>query len=142
MLTNQVPLTRARAAERWLPVAGIALVAVGVGLFATGLGHLVPPCPLRALTGVLCPGCGSGRVARALLAGDVALAWRANPLAMLALPPTLYALTRDALEGWGVARLPWPRTPTWSGWVVLGMVLAFWVLRNVPVWPLSLLAPR
>lgn len=128
--------------ERWLPVATAALLLGGLALFAAGLERLVPPCPLHATTGILCPGCGSGRVARALLAGDLTAAWRANPLVVLALPALAYGLVREALQAWGVARLPAPRMAAWAGWAVLALIVAFWVARNIPAWPFELLAPR
>lgn len=128
--------------ERWLPLAGISLLLGGVTLFAMGLGRFIPPCAFREITGALCPGCGSGRVARALLDLDVASAWRANPLALLALPALGYALVRETLLAWGVAAWPAPRSRAWVGWAVLFVTVAFWVLRNIPSWPFSLLAPR
>lgn len=135
-------LVPAGRSERWLPVAGIALLLGGVALFAAGLDRLIPPCAFRELTGALCPGCGSGRVARALLGLDVAAAWRANPLALLALPALGYALVRETLLAWGVAEWPAPRNRAWVGWTVLAVTVAFWLLRNIPSWPFSLLAPR
>ena len=41
---------------------------------------ILPPCPVKALSGIPCPACGSGRAALALARFDVlaALAW--NPL--------------------------------------------------------------
>lgn len=37
--------------------------------------------------------------------------------------------------------LPMIRIPAWLGWSLGAMVILFGVLRNVPVWPFSLLAP-
>ncbi len=142
MFRNSAILTRSGPMERWLPIAGIAAAVGALALFASGWGHLIPPCLLREFTGTLCPGCGSGRVARAFLALDLSAAWKANPLVVLALPPTAYGLVREALLSWGVARLPWPRLRPWWGWALLVGVLAFWALRNVDFWPFVLLAPR
>lgn len=134
---------RAGRSERWLPLAWMALIAGGVTLFAVGLGHLVPPCGFKLLTGLYCPGCGSGRVARALLALDPAAAWRANPAVLVALPFTAYALVRETLHAWAVVELPWPKTrgSAWI-WTLLAVIVAFWVARNIPGWPFELLAPR
>jgi len=64
-----------------------------------------------------------------------------NPLGLLLAPVLGYVLVRDALELLGLARLPRiPLTPK----IVVGLVVlvfAYWVLRNVPVYPFTLLAP-
>lgn len=44
---------------------------------------LVPPCPLKAMSGYECPACGAGRAISALGRGDLAAAWRLNFLAVL-----------------------------------------------------------
>lgn len=102
---------------------------------------LLPPCPFRALTGLYCPGCGSTRALDALVHGDVARAFDMNLLGLLLSPLLGYVLVRDTLELLGVARLPRiPLTPR----IVVGLVvlvLAYWVLRNVPICPLTVLAP-
>lgn len=122
----------ARRALRSLAAFG----AVGVGLSAlaatTGLGV---PCPWRELTGTLCPLCGGTHLGMALLRGDVAAAWTANPfvftgLVVLAILAVLWLV--EALGGPAV-RPPRPlrsRPGTW--WIALGAAaLAFAVVRNL-----------
>lgn len=70
------------AAAAVLAVAGLAALVV----FDPSATGFFPPCLFRALTGWQCPGCGSARALHALLHGDVAAAWRANPLAVATLP--------------------------------------------------------
>lgn len=69
----------------WVGVAvRIALVAL-VGLVAAAI-HVPRPatiCPLRALTGIPCPLCGSTTAGVELGSGDVLGALRANPIAVL-----------------------------------------------------------
>ena len=99
----------------------------------------LPPCPLHALTGLWCPGCGSTRAVHALLHGDVFAAVAFNPLAVAVLPVL------------GVLALPLPIRPLMTVkrvlerasvvYVLLGMILLFGVLRNIPLSPFSLLAP-
>lgn len=64
-----------------------------------------------------------------------------NPLGLLLSPLLGYVLARDTLELLGIARLPRiPLTPK----IIVGLVvlvLAYWVLRNVPIYPFTLLAP-
>ena len=63
-----------------------AFAAYGVGLSAlyatTGRGL---PCPFRAVTGWQCPLCGGTRLGAALLHGDVAAAFAANPVVLVGL---------------------------------------------------------
>ena len=62
-----------------------SFVGVGVGLSlvyaTTGWGI---PCPFRAVTGWLCPLCGSTHMGVALLHGDLGAAWAYNPVVLVA----------------------------------------------------------
>jgi hypothetical protein len=99
-----------------------------------------PLCPFRALTGMPCPGCGALRATNRLLHADLGAAVGYNALLVLMLPMLAYVLASSL--GTVIGReLPRPTLPRWSGYAVLLVVLAFWVLRNVPVEPLSALAP-
>lgn len=90
-------------------------------------------CPFRAVTGWDCPGCGATRAVRALLGGDVMRALDHNVLWTALIPVLVY--------GWVVwvagrvgHRLPWPRDlfqRTWWIWPTIGVLVAFWIMRNV-----------
>lgn len=76
-----------------------------------------------------------------LMTGDVGRAARLNPLAFLLVP---------LMAWWAFAGLtalmggPRWKTPTFTArqtWILAGVVLAFWVLRNIPASPFTLLAP-
>lgn len=102
-------------------------------------------CPSVALFGVYCPGCGSLRAIHDLTHGDFGAAMGHN---LLLLPALLFVIgwaiwairpraISGALDGvaqrWrgsAIARLPW-------GWMVLGVVVAFALLRNLPGSPLA-----
>lgn len=118
-------------------VSGLAagVVAMGTTAFVYAVnpevpGHY-PTCPFRALTGYYCPGCGSARALHALLHGDPALALKRNPLFVAAVAGLfVYAVAWTVQRGRG-QRLAWT-PPNWLLYSVLVLVLAFWVLRNVP----------
>ena len=108
-------------------------------LLAAGLGYalwvrltgLALPCPFRAVTGLLCPGCGVTRLCLALLRGDWAAAWQANPILLLLLPVLAVLLIRTALryvrEGGAIG-------PKWESglvWAMVGLLAAWGVARNL-----------
>lgn len=99
----------------------------------------LPKCPLYQITGWHCPGCGITRAAHALLHGDVAGALAKNPLIVGATPILAgYCIWKRRREGRG-----W--TTTISSRAVIGLLvilLAFAVLRNIPIYPFELLAPH
>jgi hypothetical protein len=59
----------------------VALVAVLLAPFATGLASGMPGCLFRDLTGLPCPTCGTAHAALALARLDLAGAFLSNPLA-------------------------------------------------------------
>ncbi len=100
-----------------------------------------PPCPFYALTGLHCPGCGALRGLHQLLHGNLLAAFGYNPYAMLALPFIGYAFLSALLlaaSGKGLPRVFIPPALIWS---LLVSILSFWVLRNVPAYPFTLLTP-
>lgn len=80
-------------------LVGLALAGVGV-LFAfdPAVTAWFPSCPLYALTGWLCPFCGSLRAGHALLHGHVGTALTLNPLTTVAAAAGLAALAHDGLR--------------------------------------------
>lgn len=132
--------SRAHAAPRiGVPgryLAGAVVAAGMVGIWYLGVhdpneAGAFPPCPVFAMTGWRCPGCGTLRALHGLLHGDLARAWEANPLAVLGTPLMVWvgvSLGVMALRGrhWGAAR--WPAG---APWIVLVALLGFMVARNV-----------
>lgn len=140
-IAGRIQAMRVQLSRRaWLGPAALgagALLAVAILTLADpySSGSLLPACPFHALTGLFCPGCGATRALHALIHGDPALALRMNLLATLALPLL-------PLMVWRGLRGPLPGT-TWltdaRPW--LALVLAFTLLRNLPLMPFVLLAP-
>ena len=102
---------------------------------------IYPPCIFYALTGLHCPGCGTLRGVHQLLHGNLIAAFGYNPYTMLALPVIGYAfLSALLLSAYG-KRLPAVFIHPALIWGLLTAIIAFWVLRNVPVYPFTVLAP-
>lgn len=117
-----------------LGVAAVALVGVGyVGLVDPNTAGHYPTCPLLAITGWYCPGCGGLRAVYALGHGDLPTALARNPFAVLVLG---YLVVTWVLWFQRRARgrpFRWPA----SSRVLYGALFAivtFWALRNVPGW--------
>lgn len=97
----------------------------------------LPRCPLYTTTGIYCPGCGATRALHELLRGHWLAALRLNALFILSLPClAIFGLVRWAAPDH--EKNTWK--PQWT-WVLLGMVVTFGVLRNIPLFPFTLLAP-
>ena len=137
VLSRSVPtaLTGGRRAVL-LPLGAAAAALVVTGYVAAvapnAAGHY-PTCPFLALTGWYCPGCGALRAVHALAHGDLSTALARNPAAVVAFA---YIVVAWAL--W-LARTVRGRpqrwlAPPWVLYTVLGAVVMFGVLRNVPGW--------
>ena len=130
-----------------LQVAGLAATALaavaGVWLlrhFDPNVAHgLFPTCMFRDFTGWYCIGCGMTRMLHALVHGDLPGALAMNPLGVLMLP--LMALMVAWSQGWQprVLRplMDVAMEPKLWLWVLPG----YWVARNLPWLPFTLLAP-
>lgn len=118
------------------PVVGALAGAGGVGaVAAAGVTNVpLPPCPLRTLTGVTCPGCGAGRCITALLDGDVGAAFTYNALVPLAVILMLWAAVATVGRRRGIALWD-PLQARHASRIVAGVLLAFWVLRLLPWGP-------
>lgn len=100
-----------------------------------------PVCPFFGLTGWHCPGCGTLRALHQLLHGNIAAAFGFNPYAMTALPAIAYSLSAEALRAYALPAPPRIFIPARWIWALLAAITAFWILRNLPIAPLSILAP-
>ena len=119
-------------------LGGAAIVLLRVFDPATGV---FPPCPVRYLTGLYCPGCGSLRAMHALLHGELGRAWAMNPLMMVMLPFILYGLISAALLELRGRGLPEVVLPANCIRGFCAVVILYAVARNLPFYPFDLLAP-
>jgi len=117
---------------RWaLWVGGVLAVLVVFYFFDPVATRFFPRCLLHATTGLHCPGCGSSRALHALAHGNVVAALGLNALTVLALPVLALAVWRGSAARW---------KPIWI-WTLLFVVVLYGVLRNIPAYPFTFLAP-
>jgi hypothetical protein len=130
--------------NRAVVLLGILMAAAFVltlRLFDPATFGIFPPCPLYALTGWYCPGCGSLRGLHQLLLGNLRNAFAMNPFTILSLPFLAYGGASYASFQIRGKYLPrWLLPASWI-WGLCAAVIAFAVLRNIPVYPFNLLAP-
>ncbi|EYR64012.1 membrane protein [Actinotalea ferrariae CF5-4] len=88
-------------------------------------------CPLLAVTGLWCPGCGGLRAVHALTQLDLAAAWGMNPLFVVGAPLLVLAWGLWLARSLGRGPSVWGRA-TWPAWAFLVVSVLFAVLRNVP----------
>jgi len=110
-----------------------ALAIIVLRVFNPASTWFFPPCPFRALTGYLCPGCGTLRALHELLHGNVIAALRLNPVMMLLLPYVSYCGVSEIGEVILGRPLPQLFLRPILIWILLAVILVFWVLRNLPL---------
>lgn len=131
-------------ATRLTAAAGAIALAAGtffVAFFDPSKSTFFPVCPLYSLTGFACPGCGLTRGFHELAHGRIIPALDFNFLIPVWTVIGVYvfaSLVLHAIRGRGL-----PMWPTWPRflWVFMIVLLAFGVLRNIPVWPFTILFP-
>ena len=70
---------------QWIAMSAFTAALVPLYLFNPANGRF-PVCPFHALTGWLCPGCGSQRALHDLMHGNFGEAFRHNALLVVSIP--------------------------------------------------------
>jgi hypothetical protein len=121
-------------------LSGVGLVFVYYKINPAGQDW-IPKCPFHSTTGLHCPGCGSQRALHDFLHGNIIEGFRHNFLMGLGIMVLLYKLfiiLRTKFFNYNQNNvLLSPKTP----WVILTLIIVFWILRNIPLYPFTLLAP-
>ena len=116
-----------------LTVASLTAATVALHLRDPHVSHSWGVCPLYALTGIYCPGCGGLRGVNDLTNGHVAQAASSNLLLVLALPFTVAFLARWSYGAWtGREVRAIPVLPKALTTALILFALLFTVLRNLP----------
>jgi len=126
---------------------------IGMLLLAIGLAFLyffinpstvdfLPKCPLYVATGIYCPGCGSQRATHNLLNFNFVGVLQQNALYILGIILISYHYSIKGANHFYKKNyynyIYHPRLPI----VILIIILIFWILRNIPHYPFTLLAPH
>jgi hypothetical protein len=135
----------ASTVERVLSAAGLFGGAVGVffvSYFNPVTAGFFPVCPFYATTGLHCPGCGMTRAFHAFFHGDILGALHYNALLPIFFLVFVYfgvsmflVLARGRRLSFNIFR-----PILLSAFLVLMLIFA--VVRNLPYYPFTLLAPQ
>jgi hypothetical protein len=137
MTLTAEPLTVRARAERMrgpvLSVATLAAATLALHVRDPHVTHSWGVCPLYAMTGLYCPGCGGLRGVNDLSNGHVGQAASSNLLLVLAIPFVLVVLARWGYAAWtGRDVVVVPRVPVAVRTALVVLVVAFTVVRNLP----------
>lgn len=109
----------------------IIALAIGLAVFVWAFDPVggaipYPRCPVKLLTGLDCPGCGSARALHSLLHGEIVRAWEFNPWLPVVAVMALLAQIGSACSG----RLrDFIHSPATLG-VFIALSLGWMALRN------------
>src|SRR6476620_3735125 len=129
---------RVMSAASVISIAGASAVTAAYDPTAV---HIFPVCPLYALTGFACPGCGLTRGFHALFHGDISTALGFNallPVWAVIIAYVWVSLVVYAIRGKGLPM--WPTNPAFL-WTFMIVLLVFGIWRNIPAYPFTLLFP-
>lgn len=148
--------------KKWLTLSGkpflrfSLLVLTGVTLLGAVLfiyrinpekNPFVPACSFYYFTGLYCPGCGMTRALHAALHCHFSEAFSYN-----AMWPVITMFIAAALYIWfyylWAGKNPFTSINRFlgkhpeAGWIFVTVLFTFWIMRNIPVFPFTLLAPH
>jgi hypothetical protein len=127
-------------AFRWFIGIAIPMIVLGLIAFLYLYGNPVP-CFFRRWTGLNCPGCGSGRAAYDLVHFHLFEAMGHNIMFVVLMPFMAYYLLKLYLFiVLGRDVLPFFNFSYKQMRVLFIIIVAFFVLRNIPVKPFILLS--
>lgn len=124
---------------------GLLIVIAGLAVLFFVLDpanhNIFPRCIFNSVTGYYCPGCGSQRAIHSLLHMDIAGVVSYNFLFIPAFLLIIYHYLHPVLNrffGWKLPNIIYFKS---TPWIIFGFVLVFWIMRNLPFYPFSVLAP-
>lgn len=124
-----------RDRHRWLTVLAVLALAIAVGMAVVGLPPVDLHGPLHKY-GIMDPLCGGTRAARYTAQGDLAQAWRYNPLSIVIVIGAALSILRAVVgvvgRRWVNFSLVWTRvTRRWLTVIVLALLLLLEVRQQL-----------
>lgn len=102
-----------------------------------------PRCPFYLFTGLFCPGCGSIRAITSMIRGNFRQAFHYNILIIEAVFLFLFVLVLQmSVSETQRQRIIGNLYSTFFIKIVLIIIMCFFILRNIPVYPFILLTPN
>ena len=133
---------------RWCVLLGAPVVCLFAGIYAYHFDKVKQlgvtfPCAFLEAYGLYCPGCGNTRAFHALMHFDIVGVFQNNILFPWMLFILVWLGLGEYLRLLLERRVLWlpKKFRIWWVWVALGIVALFTILRNIPVFPFSMLAP-
>jgi hypothetical protein len=130
---------------RILSGAYCALTVIGVASLAfldPAETTFIPMCPCRLLTGLYCPGCGSLRAIHAMTRLRIDRALGYNPLLVFFVPLFIWFFAANLVTAcWGPEKIKFSLPPAFAKSLLL-IIVAYFVIRNIPAYPFTLLQPH
>ncbi len=125
-----------------ISIAIIVLALLSLYFFWNPSEHnFFPKCPFYSFTGIYCAGCGSQRAFHEIINGQIITGVRHNYLLLIVFLVVSYKAILFALNRlFNKTYFDLFHKPLASK-VVLILVLLFWVLRNIRIYPFTELAP-
>lgn len=99
------------------------------------------PCVLYEVTGLYCPGCGGNRGAYYILHGDILKGLKNNLLLLLFIPGFVFASINEIMLLFSGKQFAYPDFNHRVFYILVGIILLYWVLRNLPFEWFSFLRP-
>ncbi|MBK9249805.1 MAG: DUF2752 domain-containing protein [Ignavibacteria bacterium] len=133
-----------RLSERqkaWILLIGVVFFAAFLFIYNSKTMHFLPRCPFFWATGYYCPGCGTTRGLHRLLHGDFIGALHANILMIVTVPYILYSFISYLFLNILSKNLPPIIFKPIVVQLLAAFTIVFWLVRNIPVYPFTLLIP-
>ena len=124
-------------------IAGAVLIPAAVAAAIIVVKRYNPPlfCRFYRLTGLYCPGCGTCRALEDIFRGNFSEAFSHNMLVFILGIPALPVLIYEYFRVFVFTSLPPVIVPRGVYSAIVVLVLAFWILRNIPLQIFSFLVP-
>lgn len=129
---------KARAKRLLIKIVSVLTLGIAYYIIIKIVGKGLS-CPIKAITGKYCPGCGVTRMCMALLSGDFASAVQYNLLLMSLIPVFAVFGTRRAVIYVKTGNSEPDKIEAVVILIVFVATVAFWILRNTEAF--AFLAP-